>query len=156
MGSKGGSAPNGLTQRELSTVFLRVPFHDWAKVSRGMKTEFRMKPRDGSRVLSVNAPTPVVAYAVSARGVRKNLLMVMLDHWREPLIALSDRAESLANEGFETYDEFRRYWRKRQHGVYNPMTMVEVFLVRPWHSDDREQLGPVLLDRLYGEHAPQV
>lgn len=156
MGSKGGSGPNGLTQRTLSTIFLRVPFEDWPTVSRGIKTEFRMRPREGSMVLSVKAPTPVVAYAVSGRGVRKEKLMVLVDHWREPLLALSERPESLANEGFETYDVFRRYWRKRHHGVYNPMVMVQTYLVRPWVASDRETLGPVLLDRLYGEFTPAV
>jgi hypothetical protein len=156
MGSQGGDGPNGLRQRQVSTLFLRVPSIDWPAVRIGVKTEFRTMPRAGSRiVLNRNYPTPVVAYATSNGPLRElaHRLMVLEAHRFEPLFAIAEDAEALRREQQPSYDHFRRYWRMRQKGVYRPMQQVHVWRVRPFRlEDDLEQFGVQLLHRLYGDY----
>lgn len=154
MGSHGGSGPNGLTQHQASTLFLRVPAVDWPRVRIGEKTEFRTMPRESSRLLTAYLPTPVVAYSTGSGPFRETVheLMVLEERKHEPLFAISEDAEALAREGFESYDLFRRYWRARQRGVYRPMQKVWVWRVRRWESGDVIRQGAALLRQLYGEH----
>lgn len=153
MGSLGGNAPNGYRQHKASTLFLRVPVLDWPRVKVGEKTEFRTRPGEGSSLLRVNAPTPVVAYrpATQTQPI-DGKIMVLLERRYEPLFNISTDPEAVRREGFETYDEFRRYWRKRRKGVYRPMEQVHVWRVRPWEGQhDLVRFGVTLLGRLYGE-----
>lgn len=158
MGSRGGNAPNPWSQRQASTLFLRVPYDDWPRVKIGEKTEFRTKPREGARLLTVKTPTPVVAYAVSpSRGVHDGQLMVLERRRYEPLFAIAEDEEAIRREGFESYDEFRRYWRKRRKGVYRPMEKVYVWRVRRLGDfSDLTALGLVLMGHLYGEFLPRL
>lgn len=150
MGSQGGSAPNGLKGHELRTRFLRAPFEDWAALSQGYKTEFRAAPM-GVSVKSLQTPTPVVLYAVSNAGVTKHKLMVLAHHKTQRLMDIADYPLSLAREGFESYDHFRRYWRARTKRPFRPLQKVEVFTLRPWETDDARRLGYLLVERLYGD-----
>ena len=154
MGSQGGNAPNGLKQKELRTRFLRAPYQDWAALSQGYKTEFRAAPM-GVSVRSLQTPTPVVLYAVSNAGVKKQKLMVLENHETQRLMDIADQPNSLMREGFESYDHFRRYWRARTKRPFRPLQKVEVFHLRPWLRDDPQRLGPALLQRLYGDFIEQ-
>lgn len=148
MGVRGGTAPTGATQRIAKTIFLRAPYADWAALAQGYKTEFRAGPLGAA---SIYAPTPVVLYAVSSGGHRREKLMVLVEHRRERLID-ADRPEALMREGFPTYNEFRMYWRRRSHRPFLPLEEVSVFRLAPWTLAWREKLGAVLLERLYGAY----
>jgi hypothetical protein len=97
-----------------------------------------------------------VAYRVrgGVAGGHDAKLMVLEDKWLEPLGAIT--AESLANEGFETVAEFRRYWMAREKRRFAPTRMVTVYRVRLWTPGDRAALGDMLMERLYGEHLAQA
>lgn len=142
-------------RHQASTRFLRVPTADWSRVRIGEKTEFRTRPRESSRLLTCNTPTPVVAYASGSlfMGPRTQL-MVLEERKYEPLFNIAEDAEALAREGFPSYDHFRRYWRARNGGRYVPMQRVWVWRVRRFVSDDFERMGVALLRELYGEHLP--
>lgn len=154
MGSRGGSSPNGLSQRELRTLFLRVPSFDWPHISQGLKREFRTLPL-GAVSSAYDAPTPVVAYTVG-HSRRREKLMLLIDHRHEHLVDVSESPASIAAEGFETYDQFRKYWRARTGRPYRPMQKVEVFALAPWPDNQLalDQLGRSLLTRLYGAYLP--
>lgn len=141
-------------RHQASTRFLRVPAADWPAVRLGAKTEFRTRPRESSRLLSCNVPTPVVAYTTSTLGWPdiKSQLMVLEDRRYEPLFNIAEDEGALAREGFESYDHFRRYWRKRNAGRYVPMQRVWVWRVRRFEPGDLQALGARLLTDLYGEH----
>lgn len=152
MARSGGSSPEGLTQREARTLFLKAPYADWPALSQGRKTEFRTAV---NKIISasVRAPTPVVLYAVSPRlGHRPTSLMVLVEHRIERLMDIAEAPESLTREGFADYDSFRRYWRARTRRPYRALDRVAVFRLAPWQPSERERLGALLLDRLYGEH----
>lgn len=152
MGSKGGSSPNPYKQRRVSTLFLRVPLVDWPKVKLGEKTEFRTMPGEGSTLLRCYVPTPVVAYTVKPKIQEYDAkLMVLLDRRREPLWEISSQPDAIRREGFESYDEFRRYWRKRQRGVYRPMQVVWVWRIAPFTPDHVRVLGSGMMEHLYGD-----
>lgn len=150
-----GNAPKPYAQRKASTLFLRVPVEDWSRVSIGEKTEFRTMPREGSLLARAYLPTPVVAYCVKPPlNEYVNRLMVLLERRFEPLFAISEDQAAIEREGFNTYDEFRRYWRKRRKGVYRPMERVHVWRVRPYFEGDAELLGAAMFRRLYGDFLP--
>lgn len=150
----GSRGPRPFISRQTSTLFLRVPSADWSRIYVGEKTEFRARPGEASRLLTVNLPTPVVAYAQRRATGYQSKLMVLEEKRYEPLFNIAQDAEALAREGFETYDEFRRYWRARRKGIYRPMEMVHVFRVRPWGGYDLQRFGVQLLAHLYGEWLP--
>lgn len=154
MGHGGSASPNGLTQREAKTLFLRAPYHDWAALAQGHKTEFRANPL-GAIAQSVQVPTPVVLYAVSPRlGQRSEKLAVLVEHRIERLMDIGESPESLAAEGFADYDSFRRYWRQRTRRPYRALDRVAVFRLAPWQPSERLRLGLLLCDRLYGDYYP--
>ena len=154
MGAHGGDAPTGLKQHEARTVFLRAPFTDWAALTQGFKTEFRTLPK-GVPSKWLHAPTPVVLYTVSPQLERRSeKLMVLAAHHSEYLSDIKDDPQALMREGFQTYDEFRHYWRARTGRRFIPMEKVEVFRIMPWQPTDRLRLGMLLFDRLYGEYLP--
>jgi hypothetical protein len=136
------------------TSFLRIPRGDWAAITVGDKTEFRSPGGPGVPKLGMlQPPSPVIVYAPpSGFGATELLftLMALEECWREPLGAISQ--ESLANEGFESIDTFRRYWKdrfNRRRRSWDPTRPVLVFRLRPWADDDEARFGQLLLDRLY-------
>lgn len=149
MGSRGGEAPNPYKSVEASTRFLRVPLLDWPGVKVGRKTEFR-RVASGRTARFPYTPTPVVAYTI--RGETYDHKLMVLEAVRDDTLwAISEDPEGLAREGFETYDEFRNYW-KRRHGSYLPLTMVKVYRVHQWNPrTDPMMRGEELVQRLYGE-----
>lgn len=139
-------------QRQLKTLYLRVPEVDWSAVTLGHKTEFRSSGQVVTQVhRTVYTPTPVLAYSVfgppNRRRHRGPELMVLEDTWREPLLAISP--ESLDRECFTTIEEFRRYWIDRTHKLFKPDHMVQVYRVRPWGPFDDDHLAGLLLRRLF-------
>lgn len=108
----------------------------------------------GAVTRSLVTPSPVVLYSVSSTlQVRRENLMVLVQHRNERLMDLADQPDALIREGFADYDTFRRYWRKRTHRPYRPLARVEVFTIRPWlGAEDETRLGRRLLQRLYGDY----
>lgn len=151
MGADGSKGPRPFKQRQARTIFLRVPAEDWIAVKRGVKREFRGGTGTATRFFGVETPTPVVAYRVR-RADHEAKLMVLERAWQEPLGAISE--ESLAAEGFESFEEFRRYWTKRARKRFTPTRQVWVYRVRPWDDEDLAWLGARLLRRIYGEFIP--
>lgn len=97
-------------------------------------------------------PAPIVAYTVRSTDPEPvTRLLVLEAAWSEPLGVISK--ESLANEGFESLAEFRRYWKARQFG-YKAMSMVTVYRFRPFTTADHDPLAADLLERLYGPYLP--
>lgn len=151
MSPRASSSPKPWPQYELRTIFLRVPHADWLLVKQGHKTEFRASGRAATKVQWVKPPTPVVAYALTnARDDHRSQLMVLEQCWREELRAISE--ESLRREGFNTFAEFRRYWKIRTQKPFRPLDRVWAYSVRPWTPEDAASLGVKMIERLYGEH----
>lgn len=147
MGSP-GAAPNPYTTRKVSTRFLRVPLIDWPSVKIGRKTEFRKFPHRSSTIFPYT-PTPVVGYA--ARGATYDHGMLVLEAMRtENLWDIKDNEESLRREGFDTYEEFRDYWKHRHNSRYRPLDPIVVYTVRPLNGiTDQMILGELLYLHLY-------
>lgn len=144
--------PKPYPQHTASTLFLRVPVMDWLRVKIGDKTAFRT--RFGELAAQVNntpLPTPIVAYAISDMRQHDSMLMVLEGHRVEPVFETMHDPEAIAREGFVTHHHFRRYWRKRRGGVFDPMEMVHVWEVRLWQESDFEDMGRLLLERVYGD-----
>jgi hypothetical protein len=131
---------------------MRVPVADWNAVRIGAKREFRMKPREGSNLLAAKCPTPVVAYTVNKKGEHACKLMVLEEKWTEPIIGIADRPDSIAREGFDSYDEFRRYWRTRNKGVYRPLERVTAFRVAELNDERVRELAGRAFAHLYGDY----
>lgn len=129
-----------------------MPLGDWSAVKLGYKTEFRLTGQGamnlGARQASL--PSPVVGYAYGrGTAMTETALLVLEASWLEPVGAISD--ESLEREGFPSMAHFRRYWVGRTKKRFRPLVRVQVYRVRPYTPDDREMLGAVLFDWLYGE-----
>jgi hypothetical protein len=129
---------------------------DWPAVRIGRKTEFRRATKRPP--IFPYTPTPVVAYTV--RGTTyESELMVLEEVRHETLWQIQEQPESLRRECFDTYVEFRRYWKART-GRYLPLTMVYVYVVRPFGQGpsarvlDKQALGARILEHLYGEFLP--
>jgi hypothetical protein len=138
------------------TAFLRLPRQDWAAITQGVKTEFRSPGGPGVPPLSLlKPPTPVVVYSPPSRfgGVELYRALMVLESCRkEPLGAIS--AESLEAEGFESLQEFRRYWKRRfdrtRRRPWDPTRPISVFCLRPWLPvTDADRFARQLLERLY-------
>lgn len=142
-----------LPKREASTQYLRVPIEDWTQVKVGAKTAFRTPATRPvpTTVWRQELPTPVVAYAGNRVVGNDYVLMVLEGYRMEPVFECVSDPEAIAREGFPSQDHFRRYWRKRRNGVYDPMEMVHVWEIRPWEEDDFATMGARLLEELYGE-----
>lgn len=149
-----GAGPRPYKQRRARTIFLRVPYSEWGSVKAGRKREFRASPNATPQFWDVEPPMPVVAYAISRQLGYRAQLMVLEEHWREPLGAISP--ESLAAEGQPDIAHFRRYWMHREHTAFKPTRMVSVFRVRPWQPSDDAGMAERLLERLYGEFLGDV
>lgn len=147
----GGASEVQALRHKASTLFLRIPLMDWPAITQGLKTELRMAGRGTPHVDRLRPPCPIVGYARGHHSPNLRTAMLVLEEaWSEPLGAISP--ESLRNEGFDSIREFRRYWRKRHRQTgYRALTRVSVFRLRAWRPDDEEEMGRVLLHRLYGE-----
>lgn len=144
--------PRPYTQRTLKTIFLRVPWAEWTEITRGNKREFRGSPGAMPTMFSVEVPTPVVAYRKHPAHGYDAQIMILEDHWQEPLGAIS--AGSLEREGFPDVAHFRRYWMRRERKRFRPTKLVSVYLVRPWENGDERAFADLLLERLYGAFTP--
>lgn len=153
MGADGSHGPRPFTQRQASTIFLRIPANEWVAITHGVKTEFRATPNSVTQALNLQTPTPVVAYRfVRGRGPdssHDSKLMMLEETWQEPLAAIS--LESLEREGHADMAHFRRYWMSRTRKRFAPTRMVRVFRVRPWAEGDWQVSAEILMNRLYGE-----
>jgi hypothetical protein len=130
-----------------------VPVADWLRVKMGEKTAFRTFVNTRSvtaNITRAELPTPVVAYAHSAMGY-DCALMLLEGHRVEPVFEATQDPDAIAREGFANHHHFRRYWRKRRGGVFVPSEMVHVWELRPWEQADFDDMGRMLLDRLYGD-----
>jgi hypothetical protein len=143
-----GRGPKPYKQTQLRTTFLRVPTADWPAIKRGVKTEFRSQGGNVNPMWRVQTPCPVVVYRKAPAGYDA-LLMVLVETWREKLIEMSP--ESLANEGFATFEEFRHHWMRRERRKFMPLAEVSVYRLRPWTEEDRRMMADMILERLYGE-----
>lgn len=152
MASDGTRGPKPYQQHQASTVFLRVPAADWAAVKGGFKTEFRGQPGSISGLRFVQVPTPVVAWSYSrARGYDARL-MILLDRYTEPLLAITP--EALAREGHASIAHFRRYMVSRERKPFDALKEVTAYIVRPFKAEDRAEQADLLLERLYGDFLP--
>jgi len=127
---------------------LRVHPIDFAPVVAGSKLEVRLP---GELPHAADVPCPVKIHARDDSVEYGPALAVLLEWWHEPLGAIS--AQSIANEGFESLDEFRNYWRARHPDRgFRPLSQVTVFKVRPWQGEaDREHFALAIFDRMYGD-----
>lgn len=142
------TGPQGRERKRVETTYLRVPFLDWPAVKHGYKTEFRMLNSNRFvRFRKLILPTPVVGY--KSETVYEETMLVLHESWIEPLGAISE--ESLEHEGFESMAHFRRYWTDRTKTRFRPLDRVQVFRVALYTPDQREMLGGLIFDRLYGE-----
>jgi len=151
-GADGSHGPRPWTQRKAQTIFLRVPNADWVQVKRGLKTEFRAAAGACSKFWNLEPPTPVVAYRVHPNLGYDSELMVLEAKWEEALGAITP--ESLANEGFQTLADFRKYWCARERRRFPPLRVITCYRVRPWELGDAETMSLSLLKRLYGDFLP--
>lgn len=131
------------------TQYLRIPLVDWPAISQGRKTELRAVGRYAAHASRLKAPAPIVGYVRQRfRADMESALFVLEAVWTEPLGSIS--AESLAREGFRDRREFRRYWNKRHRVGFKPLSIVSVYRLRPWRPGDRDWLGSLLMEHLYG------
>lgn len=137
-------------QHQAKTTFIRVPPQDWLLVKHGHKTEFRTHDTR-QRFDWIKCPTPVVAYAAVGAGYEA-ALMVLEKVWKEPVGSISE--ESVRREGFETFADFRRYFKIRTHRAFRPLQDVWCYRLRPWRQGDYAEQGALMLTRLYGEYLP--
>ena len=144
--------PKPYNQRQISTVFVRVPVAEWGAIRDGRNSEFRAQSGNASALWTVETPVPCVAYKVDHLGRYDAMLMVLEAVWRERLMAISE--ESIAAEGFASFPEFRRHWMLRENRRFRPLAMTTVYRVRPWVPEDVDEMGELLLRRLFGEFVP--
>jgi hypothetical protein len=156
MGSRGGSAPNGFPQRQLTTLFLRVPVVDWPKVKIGLVSEFRTMPGEKPKVTHANVPTLVCAYAKGNGAVAQlDARAMMLEERRfEPLFSIAEDKEALRRAGFDDYHAFRADWKARHRGAYRPMQMTYIWRVRLLMDKDIVTEGARMARHLYGQWLP--
>lgn len=140
-------AHNALGAR-VKNVVLMVPDTDWARVLSGEKRMFRSYNR---RRLPDVLPAPAVAYRYRMETL--DTALIWLEETREePLGVIS--ADDLAEEGFETISDFRRYFAERYpRGGFRPLAPVQVYRVRPITDDDLAAYADRVIEQLYGRFA---
>lgn len=139
--------------RKTRSYYVWVPSEDLALLARGRKTEVRVQPRRGRPAALPPAPSPCCMWSTSRIGREDRFVLMLLERaWLEPLGSIG--AESLRREGFNTLKEFRRYWIEQRGRKWRPLDYVRCFRVRV--PEDAEELGLVLLDRLYREHVDAI
>lgn len=136
--------------RQAKSFVLEVPDEDWTRVKVGQAREFRT----GGVKRSINTPTPVVLYRERGDDREDSKLMLLEAHRFEPLFALADDPAACRRAGYDSYEFFRRAWRAHHDGHYAPMTMVNVWAVRPFMDSDIIVQGAKVLRELYGPWLP--
>lgn len=146
--------PRPLKQRQIKTLFLRVPARDWSGVSAGRVREFRASPGNVPQLWNVPLPTLAIAYRKrKATGDYEYRIITLEGVRQEELRAISDEGLLLAGyTGTDARARFRRDWTIREKRRFEPRRKVMVFTVRPVESGDLEATGLALVERLYGEH----
>lgn len=136
---------------------LRIPRLDWARVVVGEKTEIRHAGRGATlaATLKERVPLPIIGWSVAKFGGNaQHELLVAEAAWVEPLGAIT--AESIANEGFASFQEFQAYWKERHISVgFRPLHKVQVVKVRPWRDGDRDFFAAKIIEHIYGQWLPQ-
>jgi hypothetical protein len=147
MAADGSKGPKPYKQRQARTLFVRVPAPDWAAVKRGLQRTFVGSIGRQSALWETPTPTPAVAYSI-IRGSHDSRLMV-LEAVRQEQLGAIDPAEL----GFESMAHFRRYWMQRERNgkKFPPTRHVFVYTMRPWERGDEEEMGMLMVKRLYGE-----
>lgn len=142
--------PTRYEKRTVSTALVRAHPDDWPLIRQGIKREFRMPMKPGNgRWFNVHGPLPCAVYTqITQGGDYRTNVMILERVWSEPLFALSP--DSLAAEGFDTFEEFRAYWMRREGARFRASRNVWAFQVRP--MVDSNEAGRLLLERLYWEH----
>lgn len=142
--------PRPWSQRHASTLFVRIPSQDWPLVKRGLQRVVVGGTSLQTRLFNTRTPTPVVAYAIKRGQKEHDSRLMILEAVRRDRLGAIDPAEA----GFPNLGEFRRYWmaRERNGRGFQPLRLVWVYTLRPFVDGDREEMGLMLFDRLYGEH----
>jgi hypothetical protein len=149
MASTTRRGPKPYSQRQASTIFVRVHSDDWHAVKGGYKREIRSRQSSLTVLQGLSLPTPCVAFRFHRQYGYDAVLMVLEAVWREPLGAISD--ESIAAEGYATMADFRRAWIIREKRRFPLLAPVTVYKVRPRTPEDAAGMGEALLRQLYGE-----
>lgn len=124
-------------RRKLENVKVMIPDTDWAKVICGEKRMFRSYSR---RVTPPILPTAFIGYRFRIDDSLDTKVMWLEGTWQEPLGSIT--AEDLADEGFASLAEFRRYITERYpKGGYRPLATVQVYRVRPITDEDLDEFG---------------
>lgn len=139
-----------LTRRRASTILLHVPAAEWARVSQGIKPEFRASSGYTTQVWNLEFPSPAVAHSYSRVRGHLTKMMVLEKAWQEELCEISP--ESLAAEGCPDFATFRRRWMQREKRRFRPNRQVWVYQVRPWGPFDQQRFAELIFQRLYGEY----
>jgi hypothetical protein len=131
----------------VENVRVHVPRVDWARVR---IFEKRMWRTYSLRRVELTVPRPVLLYSEHPQtGQIDTVVACLTDTWQEPLAAISD--EDLAEEGFASRGEFKRYFAERYpQGGFRPLVLVQVYRVRPLTEADRQEWMSSVWQRLYG------
>lgn len=127
-----------------------MPAVDWPAVISGEKRQFRQRRHMAPRFDYTPLPCPVVGFVrESKRDVVRHTGMLVVEEFRErePLLAISPG--DLALEGFDTLEEYRRYWRANRRG-FRPLDEVCVYTIRPMWPDEAPEFGLAIFHHLYG------
>lgn len=132
-----------LRARVANTIVM-VPDTDWAAILAGEKRMFRSYSRRNRPAL---LPTPIVAYRFGLADRLEHTVLYLEDTWQEPLGSISP--EDLAEEGFATMSEFRRYFDARYpKGGFRPLAPVQVYRIRPVTQGDLDEFAERLLHEM--------
>lgn len=161
--------PRPLPQRQLKTVFLRVPSPQWGGVSGGRVREFRVAAGNAPQLSSV--PTPMfavlyrrqparrpVAYKSERRPGAIDYRLMLLERTRlEALGAITEEGLRLAGyQGDDAWPRFRRDWCIAEKRRFEPLRKVVVYTVRPIQPDDLLIVGEKLVDHLFGSYLEEA
>lgn len=142
-------------QHRASTIFLRVPTHEWSYVVSGQRREFRASSGNVPQLWHVALPMFCVCYRKRrAAGDYEWRLMILEGVRQEKLGAITD--EGLALAGYpgprdEAFARWRRDWTIREKKKFLPMREFHVYTVRRVQPGDKESMAEELLDHLYGD-----
>jgi hypothetical protein len=143
-----------LKQRQLKTLFLRVPTDSWAAVSQGRISEFRAHTGNTPHMWNLPPlPTLAVIFRKRPPDARDYRLVLLTGVRQEALGAIT--AEGLAAAGYtgeHARTLFRREWAASEHKRFEPLRRVYVFTVELLRSDEQMMdAGVALVNHLYGE-----
>jgi hypothetical protein len=143
-------------QHRLKTIFIRCPARDWARVTTGRQTEFRVAAGGLSSAYGFSTTLKLPLFGVLYR-TRPELQKLMLIERirRERLMEITE--DGLARAGYggnweEAFPRFRRDWMTGEKKRFEPNRQVIVFTVRPPVHDDVQVVAMNLVNHFYGEH----